>query len=93
MRLRRGIGKVEVWERTNIESEDPEARAYIEGKSERLVFPLVFIRGGKAAPVDEQVRFRKGDRVHFVVFQEQRDAAVKLLGESGWSQVTEGDRP
>ncbi|MCA9728724.1 MAG: cation:proton antiporter [Candidatus Eisenbacteria bacterium] len=90
VRFRRALATVEIWERTGtVETEGASAapdEENGEGHYPGFLLPMVFQRGNRRDPVDEEFEAAEQDRVWFAIFEEQRERAVDWLRESGWTR-------
>lgn len=68
------------------EEVEPPAEA-----SRELFVILVVERGGTTAPMRESHRPRAGDQAHVAVHRPDRDQALSVLAQLGWSQEASGD--
>lgn len=86
-RLRRGNTEDEVWT-----YEGPTRRlmeAGQEGPPNSQLLPMVVRRGRRVFPVDNTVRFRSGDRLHLLIYNEAREQVTAWLAQNGWSIADE----
>ncbi|MCP3981239.1 MAG: hypothetical protein GY716_18215, partial [bacterium] len=93
VRLRRGTVSLEPWSlevrpgNLDLDVRDERPFAVLEG----VLLPMVAQRGQHAAPVNSKTLFRKGDIVHFAIFDEQRQQAYDWLEERGWLRVPDAE--
>lgn len=55
-----------------------------------LLLPMAYVRSEQISAVDNRWRPRPGDRVHFAIMQEEREAAILLLSRFGWKATSVG---
>lgn len=86
VRLRRKTAEREAWKLAErppkVDGEDPPFEP-----PEQNLLPLVVTRGRDVFPAHSRQQPRKGDRVDFLVYTEQRDAARRWLRDRGWEPV------
>ncbi len=89
LRLRRGIAEVQAWRLVG-----PPGDAAPDGTPdpfetpEGVLLPLVLQRGERFDVVSSGRPYRKGDVVHFAVFEEKTEEARAWLGEQGWVETS-----
>jgi len=90
LRLRRGIAEVEPWRLAGPApgAEESGEQADPFDTPEGVLLPLVLVRSERAHVVSSKWPFRKGDVVHFAVFEEKRGEARDWLAGQGWVETT-----
>lgn len=89
VRLRRGLATIETWD---MEAASPPADDPILGAEEAdeklpaFILPMVFQRGSRRAPIDEEYRPAGKDRVWFAILEEKRQLAEARLERGGWTR-------
>lgn len=89
-RLARGTAILQEWKRRSA------ARAHEALTGDECYPPFVGLarsRRGYVEPVDDGMRFRRRDRVLFLIDEERRDQAAEHLRALGWSPAGEAFRP
>ncbi len=81
-RVRRKTVAMERWRL--VERMVPESLAAVLEDTENTFIPMVTHRDGRAEPVTESVKWKRGDEVSFLVNQERRDAADAWFEDQGW---------
>jgi len=93
VRLRRGLAKVQLWEKTSrVEGEDEgdgEKRNSIttDGEAKNTLLALTVTRDETTVPTDGETRISPGDRVHWLVLEEGADKWKPWLEAGGWTRI------
>jgi hypothetical protein len=59
-------------------------------KSPAFILPMVFQRGSRRDPIDDEFRPERKDRVWFAILQEKRELAIEWLERGGWTRRDPG---
>jgi hypothetical protein len=81
LRLERGLATQECWQ---LEQQPQEGPALDE---ELALLPILLRRGSGVSPIDDRTRYKAGDVVELLIFEEKRAATLEWLAGKGWKPV------